>query len=121
VSGLRVQIDAAINPGNSAARAGGDKVIGLAFSHLANAQNRVHHPCEEIDLFLKDIADGHYDGKPALYDELQTLENPPARVSQGRKSVQVSLCTSLQRRSVLSLKVWDIITKIGDTAVDDQE
>jgi len=30
-------------------------------------------------LFLQDIADGHYDGKPAMYDELQTLENPALR------------------------------------------
>ena len=30
-------------------------------------------------MFLQDIADGHYDGKPAMYDDLQTLENPALR------------------------------------------
>src|SRR5205807_6142129 len=81
VSGLRSQIDAAINPGNSGGTAvAGDKMIGLAFSHLGNAQNIGYIiPDEEIELFLKDIADGRYDSKPAMYDELQTLENPALR------------------------------------------
>ena len=81
VSGLRIQIDAAINPGNSGGPAvAGDKMIGLAFSHLSGAQNIGYIiPCEEIELFLQDIADGVYDGKPAMFDELQTLENPALR------------------------------------------
>src|SRR5215475_11275110 len=78
VSGLRIQIDAAINPGNSGGPAiAADRMIGLAFSHLDQAQNIGYIiPNEEIDLFLKDIEDGHYDGKVAMLDELQTLENP---------------------------------------------
>ena len=82
VSGLRIQIDAAINPGNSGGPAiAGDKMIGLAFSRLGGDTQNIGYiiPNEEIDLFLKDIADGHYDGKPAMYDELQTLENPALR------------------------------------------
>ncbi|HXS68821.1 MAG TPA: serine protease, partial [Candidatus Polarisedimenticolia bacterium] len=40
VSGLRIQIDAAINPGNSGGPAVvGDKMIGLAFSRLNDADN----------------------------------------------------------------------------------
>src|SRR5579862_2631054 len=39
-SGLRIQIDAAINPGNSGGPAIADnKMIGLTFSHLVNAEN----------------------------------------------------------------------------------
>ena len=54
-SGLRIQIDAAINPGNSGGPAVvGDKMIGLAFSHLASSENIGYIiPCEEIDLFLQ--------------------------------------------------------------------
>ena len=84
VSGLRIQIDAAINPGNSGGPAvAGDKMIGLAFSTLNNAQNIGYIiPNEEIELFLKDIADGHYDGKPAMFDELADPREPgAARVS----------------------------------------
>src|SRR5437667_209861 len=64
VAGLRIQIDAAINPGNSGGPAVvGDKMIGLAFSHLSDSKNIGYIiPSEEIDLFLQDIADGHYDG-----------------------------------------------------------
>src|SRR5262245_54066829 len=80
-SGLRIQIDAAINPGNSGGPAvANDKMIGLAFSHLGASDNIGYIiPCEEIELFLQDVADGRYDGKPALYDDLQTLENPALR------------------------------------------
>jgi S1-C subfamily serine protease len=67
--GLRIQIDAAINPGNSGGPAVvNDEMIGLAFSHLQGAQNIGYIiPTEEVDLFLRDVADGHYDGKPAMY------------------------------------------------------
>src|SRR5277367_5686718 len=82
VSGLRIQIDAAINPGNSGGPAiAGEKMIGLAFSRLGGDTQNIGYiiPNEEVELFLKDIADGRYDGKPAMYDELQTLENPALR------------------------------------------
>ena len=81
LSGLRVQIDAAINPGNSGGPALVDgKMIGLIFSKLTQADNIGYIiPGEEIDLFLKDAADGHYDGKPAIHESLQTLENEALR------------------------------------------
>ncbi len=81
VSGLRIQIDAAINSGNSGGPAVvDDKMIGLAYSHLGGAEKVGYIiPCEEIELFLKDMADGHYDGKPAIFDHFQTLENPALR------------------------------------------
>src|SRR3954447_5718806 len=77
-SGLRIQVDAAINPGNSGGPALVDgKMIGLIFSKLTQADNIGYIiPGEEIELFLKDVADSKYDGKPAMHDMLQTLENP---------------------------------------------
>jgi S1-C subfamily serine protease len=124
VSGLRIQIDAAINPGNSGGPAvAGDKMIGLAFSALNNAQNIGYIiPNEEIDLFLQDIADGHYDGKPALYDELQTLENPALR---SFLKLDNSIHGIVVRRpypgeAANPLKEWDVITQIADAPVDDQ-
>src|SRR5471030_2179233 len=78
VSGLRIQIDAAINPGNSGGPAiAGDKMIGLAFSRAGGDTQNIGYiiPNEEVDLFLKDIASGHYVGKASIYDDLQTLEN----------------------------------------------
>ncbi len=80
-SGVRVQVDAAINPGNSGGPALIDgKMVGLIFSKLTQADNIGYIiPSEEIDLFLKDVADGKYDGKPAMHDSLQTLENDALR------------------------------------------
>jgi len=124
VSGLRIQVDAAINPGNRGGPAlGGHKMIGLTFSRLNDAQNIGYIiPSEEIDLFLKDIADDHYDGKPAMYDDLQTLENPALRLflklpPNVEGMVVHKPCKSDEG---YPLKEWDVITQIGDTPVDDQ-
>ncbi|MFI5355732.1 MAG: trypsin-like peptidase domain-containing protein [Opitutales bacterium] len=123
-SGLRIQIDAAINPGNSGGPAmAGDKMIGLAFSHLGGAENIGYIiPCEEIELFLADIADGHYDGKPALFDQLQTFENPALRPFLGLdKSVEGMIVTEPDSTEAgYPLKAWDVITKIGDRPIDNE-
>lgn len=123
-SGLRIQIDAAINPGNSGGPAiAGDKMIGLAFSHLGGAQNIGYIiPTEEINLFLADIADGKYDGKPAMFDELQTLENPALRAYLGLDNAIKGIVVHMPylHEPSYPLHEWDVITKIGDTPVDDQ-
>ncbi len=129
VSGLRIQIDAAINAGNSGGPAvsadpkTGDKMIGLAYSRLNNAQNIGYIiPNEEIELFLSDVADGRYDGKPTFHDEMQTLENPALRaflkLDRSVKGVVVHQPLSLDPS--YPLKKWDVITHIGETPVDDQ-
>ena len=122
--GLRIQIDAAINPGNSGGPAVvDDEMIGLAFSHLHGAQNIGYIiPTEEVELFLKDVADGHYDGKPAMYDDVQTLENPALRsFLHLPPSVQgILVHRPFRTDASYPLKEWDLITKIGDTPVDDQ-
>jgi S1-C subfamily serine protease len=126
VSGLRIQVDAAINPGNSGGPAiAGDKMIGLAFSKLVggDTQNIGYIiPNEEVDLFLKDIADGHYDGKPAMYDDLQTLENPVLRdYLKLDKSVEGMIVHRPYKTDAsYPLKEWDVITRIGDTPIDNQ-
>jgi S1-C subfamily serine protease len=124
VSGLRIQIDAAINHGNSGGPAVvGDRMIGLAFSSLGGAQNIGYIiPNEEIELFLASAADGHYRGKPALHDELQTLENPALRdflrLGKGVEGIVVNTPWTGGRPS--GLRRWDLITAIGGTPVDDQ-
>ncbi len=124
VSGLRIQIDAAINPGNSGGPAiAGERMIGLSFAHLDKAQNIGYIiPNEEIDLFLKDVADGHYDGKPAMFDELQTLENPALRaylkIDKSVEGIVVHQSDNANPHS--PLKEWDVITRIAGTPIDDQ-
>ena len=125
VSGLRVQIDAAINPGNSGGPAvAGDKMIGLAFSKLGGDTQNIGYiiPNEEVELFLKDIADGHYDGKPAMFDDLQTLENPALRqfLKLDRSIEGMVVRHADGADSAYPLKEWDVITHIGDTPIDNQ-
>ena len=124
VAGLRIQIDAAINPGNSGGPAVvGDKMIGLAFSHLRDAQNIGYNiPCEEIELFLKGVADGRYDGKPALFGEFQTLENPALRAFlKLDKSIKgLVVHEPYDAAPGYPLKKWDVITRIGDAPVDEE-
>jgi S1-C subfamily serine protease len=125
VSGLRIQIDAAINPGNSGGPAiVGDKMIGLAFSRLGGESQNIGYiiPNEEIELFLKDIADGRYDGKPAMYDDLQTLENPALRAFlKLDKSVSgIVVHEPYGKDAAYPLKEWDVISRIADVPIDDQ-
>src|ERR1700675_3239934 len=125
VSGLRIQIDAAINPGNSGGPAiAGDKMIGLAFSRLGGDTQNIGYiiPNEEVELFLKDIADGHYVGKASMYDDLQTLENPALRdYLKLDKSVEGMVVHRPDKTdSSYPLKEWDVISRIGDTPIDNQ-
>jgi S1-C subfamily serine protease len=123
-AGLRVQIDAPINPGNSGGPViDGDRMIGLAFSMASNAQNIGYViPNEEIELFLRDVADGRYDGKPTLQDDIQTLENPVLRqYLKLDKSVTGAVVHRPYRSDAgYPLKEWDVITRIGDYPVDNQ-
>ncbi len=124
VSGLRIQIDAAINPGNSGGPAvAGDKMIGLAFSHLLNAENIGYIiPCEEIELFLQDVAAGRHEGKPGMFDDFQTLENPALRsfLKLDKSAHGIVVHRPASPDPGYPLKEWDLITRIGDVPVDDQ-
>jgi S1-C subfamily serine protease len=121
-NGLRVQVDAALNFGNSGGPAVSEgKLVGLVFSLIQNAQNIGYLiPVEEIRLFLADIADGVYHGKPQIYDFLQTVENDSLRkrlgLPPGVNGVMVADPYRLE--SHYPLQEWDVITKIGDTPID---
>ena len=123
-AGLRVQIDAPINPGNSGGPVvDGDKMLGLAFSMAPNAQNIGYViPNEEIELFLRDVADGRYDGKPLLLDDIQTLENPVLRdyLKLDKSTNGVVVHRPYRSDASYPLKEWDVITHIGEYPIDDQ-
>jgi len=124
VSGLRIQVDAALNFGNSGGPAVSDgKLVGLVFSLIQNAQSIGYLiPVEEIQLFLTDIADGKYDGKPQLYDSIQTVENDALRqklrLPAGVNGVMVT--EPYRQDANYPLKEWDVITRIGDTPIDSE-
>jgi S1-C subfamily serine protease len=122
LAGVRIQVDAAINPGNSGGPALVDnKIIGLIFSKLTQADNIGYIiPSEEIDLFLADVKDGAYDGKPAMHDPLQTLENDALRgfLNLDKKTQGMVVHKVVSKDPDYPLKEWDLITKIGDHAID---
>ncbi len=120
--GLRIQIDAAINPGNSGGPAIVDgEMIGLVSSKLQQSDNIGYIiPMEEIELFLKDVEDGKYEGKPMLIDEIQNLENDALRrkLKLEKKTTGVLLRKLGAHDGPYPLRAGDIITKIGDHAID---
>jgi S1-C subfamily serine protease len=124
VSGLRIQIDAAINPGNSGGPAVVEgKMIGLAFSRRGDAQNIGYIvPCEEVEVFLQDVADGVYDGKPALFDDLQSTKNPALRtfLKLDKEVEGIVVHEPADRGVTYPLKKWDVITRIGNNIVDNE-
>jgi S1-C subfamily serine protease len=122
VEGLRIQVDAAINPGNSGGPAMVDgQMVGLVFSRLSQSDNIGYIiPTEEINLFLKDIRDGHYDGKPILDAEVQNLENDAlrAKLKLDKKTSGVWVRKVYASDASYPLHVGDVITRIGDHLID---
>jgi len=121
-SGLRIQVDAALNFGNSGGPAvSNGKLVGLVFSLIQNAQNIGYLiPVEEIQLFLDDIVDGVYDGKPQMLDLIQTVENDALRRKLGlpKNLSGVMIAEPYSEGPDYPLKEWDVVTHIGGTPID---
>ncbi|WP_168222175.1 S1C family serine protease [Aquisphaera giovannonii] len=122
INGLRVQVDAAINPGNSGGPAVVDgRLVGIVFSKLDRADNIGYIiPMEEINLFLADVADGRYDGKPVLPISTQDLENPALRASLNldRKTTGVLVRKVDRPDPGFPIRVDDVLTRLGDSPID---
>jgi S1-C subfamily serine protease len=121
--GLRIQVDAAINPGNSGGPALVDgKMVGLVWGQ-AGAENVGYLIAnEEVDDFLKDVADGRYDGKPSPDEQWQALENEALRAKLGlAKSVRgIMVREPRSRDASYPLREFDVVTAIGDKAIDNE-
>jgi S1-C subfamily serine protease len=75
---LTVQVDAAVNPGNSGGPALSDgKIVGVVMQNLSKSQNIGYIvPVNMVKHFLTDIEDGEYNGFADLGLTIQKMQNP---------------------------------------------
>jgi S1-C subfamily serine protease len=112
---LAVQVDAAVNPGNSGGPALSDgKIVGVVMQLINKSQNIGYLvPVNMVEHFIEDMKDGKYDGFADLGLGTQKLENPAIRRyyglddnTSGKLIVKVvhnsSLADSLQEGDILT-------------------
>jgi S1-C subfamily serine protease len=116
--GLQIQVDAALNPGNSGGPAlVKGQMVGLVIGSAAEGQNIGYLiPNEEIDAFLKDGGRP----RPRIWDELQPLQNEALRrkLQVGRDARGVLVRAPHSAAASYPLKKGDVITRIGGYDLD---
>lgn len=122
-SAIRVQVDAAVNPGNSGGPAVIDgKISGIVFSVLKEAENIGYLiPAEVVRHFLEDwTSDGKYDGFPKLEIEGATLENPALRAYLKLEKKDTGIVVHRIEAPGMDkfLRPWDVITECEGVPVD---
>lgn len=121
-----IQVDAAINSGNSGGPAlSAGKVVGIAMQMIAgnNVENLGYLiPVTMVKRFLTDLADGKQDGLPALSVQTADLLNPTLKkhyqLPEGVSGVLVTnVCANTPAEKVLQAN--DVITHIDGKKIED--
>ena len=124
IEGLVLQVDAAINAGNSGGPAlVDDRMVGVVTGSLSRGENIGYIiPNREIDQFLADAADGRYRGKPRIDLTVQGIENPALREKLGiGPSTRGGMIVHAGRPGAESpLRPFDVLTHIGPYPIDDE-
>ena len=120
---LAVQVDAAVNPGNSGGPALSEgKIIGVVMQHISKSQNIGYLvPVDMVKHFIADMKDGTYDGFGELGIGTQKLENPAMRRYYGLDdNISGKLIDKIVYSSSLKdiLKEGDILTVIDGHNVE---
>lgn len=113
--GLIIQIDAALNPGNSGGAAIIEgKIAGIVRANIPTAENIGYLiPVEEVHTFLKDVEDGQYDGKYKIEAGMQTTDNPALRAKLGLDEQTTGLMVTRAGSEDSPLQEWDVVTHIA--------
>jgi len=114
---LAVQVDAAVNPGNSGGPALSDgKIVGVVMQVISKSQNIGYLvPVTLVKHFIEDMKDNKYDGFADLGLGTQKLENPAIRRYYGLDdNVSGKLINKVVHNSTLAgiLEVGDILTSV---------
>ena len=121
---LAVQVDAAVNPGNSGGPALSDgKIIGVVMQVISKSQNIGYLvPVNLVKHFIEDMKDNKYDGFADLGLGTQKLENPAIRRYYGLDdNVSGKLINKVVHNSTLAgiLEVGDILTSVDGHNIED--
>jgi len=114
---LAVQVDAAVNPGNSGGPALSDgKIVGVVMQVITKSQNIGYLvPVSMVQHFIEDMKDGKYDGFADMGIGTQKLENPAMRRYYGLDdNISGKLVDKIVYNSSMKsvLKEGDILTAI---------
>ncbi len=120
---LAVQVDAAVNPGNSGGPALSDgKIVGVVMQMISKSQNIGYLvPVNMVKHFIEDMKDGKYDGFADLGLGTQKLENPAIRRYYGLdENVSGKLIVKVVYNSPLAgaLQEGDILTAVDGHNVE---
>jgi S1-C subfamily serine protease len=121
---LAVQVDAAVNPGNSGGPALSDgKIVGVVMQVITKSQNIGYLvPVSMVKHFIDDMKDGKYDGMADIGLGTQKLENPAIRRYYGLDdNISGKLINKVVHNSTLSglLKAGDILTAVDGHNIED--
>jgi S1-C subfamily serine protease len=121
---LAVQVDAAVNPGNSGGPALSDgKIVGVVMQVISKSQNIGYLvPVNLVKHFIEDMKDNKYDGFADLGLGTQKLENPAIRRYYGLdENVSGKLINKVVHNSTLAgiLEVGDILTSVDGHNIED--
>jgi len=120
---LAVQVDAAVNPGNSGGPAlSNGKIVGVVMQVITKSQNIGYLvPVTMVRHFIDDMKDGKYDGFADLGLGTQNMENPAMRRYYGLdENITGKLIDKIVYHSSAAglLKVGDIITAIDGHTIE---
>ena len=120
---LAVQVDAAVNPGNSGGPALSDgKIVGVVMQSITKSQNIGYLvPVNMVQHFIDDMKDGKYNGFADLGLGTKKLENPAIRRYYGiDENVSGKLIVKVVHNSSLSgiLQEGDILTAVDGHNVE---